>query len=116
MTKHFAGLDWGSVEHAACVIDEHGAAIAQFEVTHTAKGLRKLLAQLARVAPAAQLPIAIERPSGLMVDTLVEAGHPVVPIHPNVVKACRPRYPRRGSGSIRAPTGRRLTQGVLFQG
>ena len=39
MTKHFAGLDWGSVEHAACVIDEHGAAIAQFEVTHTAKGL-----------------------------------------------------------------------------
>ena len=34
---------------------------------------------------------AIERPSGLIVDALVEAGHTVVPIHPNVVKACRPR-------------------------
>ena len=28
----------------------------------------------------------------MLVDALVEAGHPVVPIHPNVVKACRPRY------------------------
>ena len=27
-----------------------------------------------------------------MVDTLVAAGHPVVPLHPNAVKACRPRY------------------------
>lgn len=43
------------------------------------------------------LPIAIERPSGLLVDALVEAGHPVVPIDPNAVKASRPRY--RASGA-----------------
>lgn len=36
--------------------------------------------------------IAIERPSGLLVDTLLEAGHPVVPVHPNMLKATRPRY------------------------
>jgi transposase len=36
--------------------------------------------------------IAIERPSGLLIDTLVEAGLAIVPIHPNVVKASRPRY------------------------
>ncbi len=34
-----------------------------------------------------------------MVDTLVEAGHPVVPIHPNVIKACRPRYRAAGGKS-----------------
>jgi transposase len=51
------------------------------------------------MAPAAELPIAIERPSGLLVDTLVEAGHPVIPIHPNVLKACRPRYRAAGGKS-----------------
>jgi len=40
----------------------------------------------------AEIRIAIERPSGLLVDTLVEASFTVVPIHPNVVKARRPRY------------------------
>jgi transposase len=38
------------------------------------------------------LPTAIERPTGLLIDTLVEAGFPVVPIHPNALKASRPRY------------------------
>lgn len=95
--SYFAGLDWGSAEHAACVINEQGAAIARLEAAHTAEGLHKLLAQLGRIAPPPELPIAIERPSGLIVDTLVEAGHPVVPIHPNALKACRPRY-RAASG------------------
>ena len=90
--KHFAGLDWGSVEHAACVIDDQGAIVVRLEVPHTVEGLRELLTQLARIVPSHELPIAIERPSGLVVDTLVEAGHPVVPIHPNALKACRPRY------------------------
>src|SRR5690606_36510402 len=39
-----------------------------------------------------ELPVAVERPNGLLIDVLVDAGHPVVPIHPNVVKASRPRY------------------------
>jgi len=90
--QYTAGLDWGSVGHAACVIDEQGTVTARLDIQHTAEGLKKLLADLARIAPPQELPIAIERPSGLVVDTLVEAGHPVVPIHPNVLKACRPRY------------------------
>ena len=97
--KHFAGLDWGSVEHAACVIDEQGAVVAELDVKHTAEGLQKLLARLARIAPPNELPIAIERPSGVVVDTLVDAGHPVVPIHPNALKACRPRYRAAGGKS-----------------
>ena len=32
-------------------------------------------------------------------DALIDAGHPVVPIHPNAVKACRPRYRAAGGKS-----------------
>src|SRR5687768_1644918 len=51
-----------------------------------------LATRLCKLAPAVELRVAIERPTGLIVDTLVEAGFLVVPIHPNAVKATRPRY------------------------
>jgi transposase len=95
----FAGLDWGSERHAVCVVDREGKIAAHFEVAHDAAGLAELRAKLAKVAPHDEVPIAIERPSGLLVDSLVEAGHVVVPIHPNVVKACRPRYRAVGAKS-----------------
>lgn len=95
-----AGLDWGGSTHAVCLVDDaSGRVVEHLEVPHTAEGIKAMLARLARLAPPAELPIAIERPSGLIVDALVEAGHPVVPIHPNVVKACRPRYRAAGGKS-----------------
>ena len=94
-----AGLDWGGTSHAVCVIDAAGRVVLRVEVRHDAAGLADMLARLARVGAPANLPIAIERPSGLVVDALVAAGHPVVPIHPNVVKACRPRYRAAGGKS-----------------
>jgi transposase len=33
------------------------------------------------------MPIAIERPNGRLVDLLLEAGHPVVPVSPNAIAA-----------------------------
>lgn len=93
------GLDWGGTSHAVCVIDEAGSVVIRIEARHDAAGLTEMLARLKRVAPSAELPIAIERPSGLIVDALVEAGHPVIPIHPNIVKACRPRYRAAGGKS-----------------
>ena len=94
--SYSAGFDWGSTEHAVCVIDERGQVVLQAKVRHDADGLAAMLQQLAQIAPAAELPVAIERPSGVVVETLVAAGHPLVPIHPNVVKACRPRYRAAG--------------------
>src|SRR5713101_1067080 len=35
------------------------------------------------------MPIAIERPDGRLVDRLLEAGHPVVPVSSNAIKAWR---------------------------
>lgn len=92
------GLDWGGAAHAVCVIDrDSGAVVDRFEARHDAAGLREMARRLARCGTACDLPVAVERPSGLIVDALVAAGHPVVPIHPNAVKASRPRY--RASGA-----------------
>ena len=93
------GLDWGGTSHAVCIIDSAGKVVIQMEARHDAAGLADMLARLKRIAPSADMPIAIERPSGLIVDALVAAGHPVIPIHPNVVKACRPRYRAAGGKS-----------------
>jgi len=92
-------LDWGGTAHAVCVVDGAGQVVARIEVRHDAAGLADMLARLRKIAVPAELPIAIERPSGLVVDALIQAGHPVIPIHPNVVRACRPRYRAAGGKS-----------------
>jgi len=86
----FVGLDWRGTAHAVCVIDDTGQVISRIEAPHDAAGLADMLARLKRIAPPTQLPIAIERPPGLIIDAPVAAGHPVMPIHPNADEACRP--------------------------
>ena len=93
----FVGLDWAVHTHAVCVIDAAGSVLDRFEVVHDRDGLAELMCRLARHGQ--RLRIAIERPSGLIVDALVEAGHEVFPIHPNAVKASRPRYRSHGAKS-----------------
>ncbi|MGH7043649.1 MAG: IS110 family transposase, partial [Acetobacteraceae bacterium] len=105
------GLDWGAGTHAVCVMDETGRVARHFEVAHDADGLAELLRRLAALAPPSELPVAIERPSGVLVDALVAAGHPVVPIHPNAVKASRPRY--RASGAKNDAGDARLLADLL---
>ena len=96
-TDVFAGLDWAVHTHAVCIIDASGAVRDRFEVAHDRQGLAELMRRLAHFG--ASVRIAIERPSGLIVDALVEAGHQVFPIHPNPVKASRPRYRSHGAKS-----------------
>lgn len=93
----FVGLDWATQAHAVCVIDTAGTVLDRFDVSHDREGLAELMRRLSRWG--ARVRIAIERPSGLIVDALVEAGHQVFPIHPNAVKASRPRYRSHGAKS-----------------
>jgi transposase len=86
----FVGIDWASAEHAVCVVDAAGKVQSRFNVTHTAAGMDALRRQLVRLG--SDVAVAIERPSGLLIDTLIDAGLTVVPIHPNALKASRPRY------------------------
>ena len=93
----FAGLDWAVHSHAVCIIDAAGSVLDRFEIAHDRDGLAELMRRLSRWGE--RVRIAIERPSGLIVDALVEAGHEVFPIHPNAVKASRPRYRCHGAKS-----------------
>jgi len=76
--------------------------LASFEVAHDANGVAELLRRLCKFGPSSELRVGIERPSGVIVDTLLDAGFRVVAIHPNVLKACRPRY-RAAGGMLVCP-------------
>jgi len=85
----FVGIDWAAATHAVCVLDSDGRKVAAFTVEHTADGLTGLVRRLARIGAPDVMPIAIERPDGRLVDVLLEAGHPVVPVSPNAIKTWR---------------------------
>jgi transposase len=85
----FVGIDWASTEYAVCVLDQTGKTVRAFRVPHSAVGFDDLVARLRRLGAPAGLPVALERPDGRLVDRLLEAGHPVVPVRSNAIKAWR---------------------------
>ncbi|UQX09881.1 IS110 family transposase [Candidatus Mycobacterium methanotrophicum] len=92
----FVGIDWAAESHAVCVLDQAGKVVARFTIAHSADGIATLVRRLAKYAEAEDIPIAaedipiaIERPNGRLVDLLLEAGHPVVPVSPNAIKTWR---------------------------
>jgi hypothetical protein len=84
----YAGVDWASEEHAVCVVDERGRIVEGRRYRHNELGIRALCARLLRLRVAR---VALERPDGLLIERLLDAGHAVVAVHPNQVKANRPR-------------------------
>ena len=87
-----AGWDWASENHDVTVIDDDGAVVARFAFDHDEASLERVFTELAALAEPSTLPVAIERPDGLVVDRLLAAGHPVVPVHPNAFHAARVRW------------------------
>jgi len=88
----FAGWDWATTTHDFTVIDDAGSRIERAAIPHTEDGITRALARLACHGDPAQLPVAIETTRGLVVDRLLAAGHPVIPVHPNAFHAARPRW------------------------
>jgi len=85
----FTGIDWAAETHAVCVMDAGGKIAAGFTIEHSAAGIALLIGRLARYGLPGGMPVAIERPNGRLVDLLLEAGHPVVPVSPNAIKTWR---------------------------
>ena len=89
-----AGVDWARDDHAVAVVDGAGRVVERFTVVHTDAGLRDLVRRLSR---AGAHEVAIERPDGPVVATLLEAGLTVVVISPNQLKNLRSRYGSAGN-------------------
>ena len=89
-----AGIDWARDDHAVAIVDGRGREVHRCAVEHTATGLRQLVGVLGNHGVG---EIAIERPDGPVVETLLEAGITVVVISPNQVKNLRGRYGSAGN-------------------
>ena len=87
--EYYVGLDWAAETHAVCVLDAAGKIVANFPVPHSAEGIAALITRLGRLGEPEHIPVGIERPNGRLVDLLLEAGHPVVPVSPNAIKTWR---------------------------
>jgi transposase len=85
----YVGIDWGSEEHAVCVLGVDGRKRSAFVVAHSKDGLAKVIRRLGGLGTAGQVAVAVERPDGRLIDALLDAGHPVVPVSPNAIKAWR---------------------------
>jgi transposase len=85
----YVGIDWAAASHAVCVLDDTGRRVAGFNIEHSAAGFTTLVRRLSRLTTVDRLVVAIERPDGRLVDTLLEAGFAVVPVSPNAIKTWR---------------------------
>jgi transposase len=95
----FVGWDWASTTHDVTVLDDAGVVVDRWAFAHTEQGIAGALERLARHGNPAALPVIIERSGGLVVQRLVAAGHPVVPVHPTAFWAARPRWGASGAKS-----------------
>lgn len=89
-----AGIDLASEEHRLLVVEPDGSRLEERRVGHTEDGIGALVRRLLDLRVAR---VAIEQPNGLVVDRLLDAGIPVVAVHPNQLAAARDRY-RAGGG------------------
>jgi transposase len=89
-----AGIDWAAEHHDLRISDASGATLCERRVAHDERGIAQLIGLLAdhRVSR-----IAIERPEGMVVDRLLEAGFVVLALHPNHVAAARERFASAGT-------------------
>jgi transposase len=87
--QFFVGIDWAAETHAVCVMNADGRIVSEFTIKHSADGIALLVRRLTKFGEPADIPVGIERPNGRLVDLLLEAGHPVVPVSPNAIKTWR---------------------------
>jgi transposase len=95
---NYAGVDWAADRHDVLVADESGEELLAATFAHDEQGRRSLCRQLVRLKVAL---VAIERPDGLLVERLLDAGLRVLALDPNQVAAARARFRVSGGKSDR---------------
>jgi transposase len=95
---NYAGIDWASEKHDVIVCDDVGERLWASTVTNDEPGIRSLCSTLVRLGVEL---VGIERPDGLLVERLLDAGLRVLALHPNQVVAARSRFRASGGKSDR---------------
>ena len=98
MPDTVAGIDWASEKPDVLIEDLDGIRVWAGEVAHDEDAISELCRVL---LVAGVIRVAVERPDGLLVERLLDAGLIVLALHPNQVKAARPRFSVSGGKSDR---------------
>jgi transposase len=91
-----AEIDWAKDYHALCLVDELGRVLSERRFAHDEKGIAQLCHWLVDNGVGR---VAIERPEGVLVERVLGCGLVVLAIHPNQLKAARPRFRASGGRS-----------------
>lgn len=94
MACRYAGIDWATEKHDVLVADDTGSEVLAGTFAHDEDGLTALCGTLVRLEVVL---VAIERPEGVLVERLLDAGLRVLALHPSKVAAARDRF-RVGRG------------------
>jgi hypothetical protein len=96
--RWFAGVDWGSAKHQACLLDEAGTVVGERAFAHGGAGLAALCDWLVSIAgEAGRVAVAIEVPHGPVVDALLDRGFAVHAINPKQLERLRDRVSLAGA-------------------
>ena len=97
--KWFAGVDWGTRTHQACVLDWSGKAVGEGAFAHGGEGLSALSDWLASFADgdAGAVGVALETPRGPVAESLMERGFAVRSINPKQLDRFRDRHSPAGA-------------------
>jgi hypothetical protein len=94
----FAGVDWGSEKHQACIIDQQGTVAGERSFSHSGAGLAELGEWLLSIAGTANaVAVVIEVPHGPVVDSLIDRGFAVHSINPKQLDRLRDRFSVAGA-------------------
>src|ERR1700738_2531798 len=89
----YVGIDWAVATVQVCVLDGSRNILGEHTFTTMALGLEELINWLIEVADDSdRIAIAIERPDGAVVETLLERGLAVFSINPKQVDRFRDRH------------------------
>src|SRR3954453_7724638 len=96
--RWFAGVDWGSAKHQACLLDEAGTVVGERAFAHGGAGLGALCDWLVSIAgEAGRGAVGIEGPHGPVVDALLDRGFAVHAINPKQLERVRDRVSLAGA-------------------
>ncbi|MFO7943031.1 MAG: IS110 family transposase [Anaerolineales bacterium] len=93
------GIDWADEKHDVCIRDlEDRRILSEFEITNDAEGVAKFEELVSVFGYArSEIPVAIEKPDGLLVGYLLQQGYVVYAINPKSVDRYRDRLHVAGS-------------------
>lgn len=95
----YVGIDWGSAEHALCLLNASGHVAGTRVVAHSADAVQAALQWVREQtgAPPEAIAVALERPHGALVDTLLEHGFVVFAVNPKQLDRFRDRFTAAGA-------------------